>query len=236
MDSSFFLFFGRIPLLDYILIIIIPALIYLIFDDLVNNGKQGNKLEEEENTNLSESKKVIETLQPNQIKMACMSCHHIWIPITKKGYQTQWYNCPKCNQLSSRDDFENEYAKKEKEKMVDRNRVEHESKMTAEMSIEELQELINAKKLEASKPAAEMSIEELQSVIKLKTSEKMEPIKKPTDALYIVAIFLGIIGGLIGYILAKDDDPKMANDLLIVGIATSIIGLFLYFVFIASLF
>jgi Ca2+/Na+ antiporter len=230
MDSSFFLFFGRIPLLDYILIILILALIYLIFDYLVNNGKQGNKLEEEENTNLSESKKVIETLQPNQIKMACMSCHHIWIPITKKGYQTQWYNCPKCNQLSSRDDFENEYVKKEKEKMVDGKYP------AAEMSIEALQELINAKKLEASKPAAEMSIEELQSVIKLKTSEKMEPIKKPTDALYIVAIFLGIIGGLIGYILAKDDDPKMANNLLIVGIATSIIGLFLYFVFIASLF
>ncbi len=175
MDSSFFLFFGRIPLLDYILIILILALIYLIFDYLVNNGKQGNKLEEEENTNLSESKK-------------------------------------------------------EKEKMVDGKYP------AAEMSIEALQELINAKKLEASKPAAEMSIEELQSVIKLKTSEKMEPIKKPTDALYIVAIFLGIIGGLIGYILAKDDDPKMANDLLIVGIATSIIGLFLYFVFIASLF
>ena len=230
MDSSFFLFFGRIPLLDYILIILILALIYLIFDYLVNNGKQGNKLEEEENTNLSESKKVIETLQPNQIKMACMSCHHIWIPITKKWYQTHWYNCPKCNQLSSRDDFENEYAKKEKEKMVDGKYP------AAEMSIEALQELINAKKLEASKPAAEMSIEELQSVIKLKTSEKMEPIKKPTDALYIVAIFLGIIGGLIGYILAKDDDPKMANNLLIVGIATSIIGLFLYFVFIASLF
>jgi len=108
--------------------------------------------------------------------------------------------------------------------------------MAAEMSIEELQEIINAKKLEESKPAAEMSIEELQSVIKLKASVKTEPNKKPTDVLYIVAILLGLLGGIIGYVIAKNDDEDMANNLLIVGIATSVIVLFLYFVLIASLF
>jgi len=138
--------------------------------------------------------------------------------------------------IRSYEDFENEYVKKEKEKMVDSNRVEEESKMAAEMSIEELQEIINAKKLEESKPAAEMSIEELQSVIKLKASVKTEPNKKPTDVLYIVAILLGLLGGIIGYVIAKNDDEDMANNLLIVGIATSVIVLFLYFVLIASLF
>jgi len=174
----------------------------------------------------------------NRDKITCKNCNHSWIPAKKKWYESKWDKCPNCNEYPMNEfSYVDEEAERMKhEKMVDRNRVEHDSNMAAEMSIEELQELINAKKLEASKPAAEMSIEELQSVIKLKTSEKMEPIKKPTDALYIVAIFLGIIGGLIGYILAKDDDPKMANDLLIVGIATSFIGLFLYFVFIASLF
>jgi len=138
--------------------------------------------------------------------------------------------------IRSYEDFENEYVKKEKEKMVDSNRVEEESKMAAEMSIEELQEIINAKKLKESKPAAEMSIEELKSVIKLKASVKTEPNKKPTDVLYIVAILLGLLGGIIGYVIAKNDDEDMANNLLIVGIATSVIVLFLYFVLIASLF
>ena len=115
--------------------------------------------------------------------------------------------------IRSYEDFENEYVKKEKEKMVDSNRVEEESKM-----------------------AAEMSIEELKSVIKLKASVKTEPNKKPTDVLYIVAILLGLLGGIIGYVIAKNDDEDMANNLLIVGIATSVIVLFLYFVLIASLF
>ena len=32
-------------------------------------------------------------------------------------------------------------------------------------------------------------------------------------------LFLGIIGGILGYVVVKDDDRKMANKLLILGIA-----------------
>ena len=193
------------------MILLFLVLIFLLFINLIVDEKQGIKLEEKENINSSEYKEKIGIFSESTIDGS-----KIWD--------------------SRFEDFENEYVKKEKEKMVDSNRVEEESKMAAEMSIEELQEIINAKKLEESKPAAEMSIEELQSVIKLKASVKTEPNKKPTDVLYIVAILLGLLGGIIGYVIAKNDDEDMANNLLIVGIATSVIVLFLYFVLIASLF
>ena len=174
----------------------------------------------------------------NRDKITCKNCNHSWIPAKKKWYESKWDKCPNCNEYPMNEfSYVDEEAERMKhEKMVDRNRVEHDSNMAAEMSIEELQELINAKKLEESKPAAEMSIEELKSVIKLKASVKTEPNKKPTDVLYIVAILLGLLGGIIGYVIAKNDDEDMANNLLIVGIATSVIVLFLYFVLIASLF
>jgi len=101
--------------------------------------------------------------------------------------------------------------------------------------------MISAKKLGESKPASEMSIEELKAVIKVKRPEVKKPVntepkKKPSAIWYIVAILLGFIGGIIGYASVKDDDPNMAKNLLIVGIATTIFGLILFFLFITSLF
>ncbi len=43
-------------------------------------------------------------------------------------------------------------------------------------------------------------------------------VKKHTGAWYLVPLVLGIIGGIIGYIVIKDDDKKMATNLLIIGI------------------
>ena len=54
-----------------------------------------------------------------------------------------------------------------------------------------------------------------------KTTITASPKEKPTNAWFIIAIFLGIIGGIIGYALTKDDDQELANDLLHVGIITS---------------
>lgn len=53
----------------------------------------------------------------------------------------------------------------------------------------------------------------------LVTTEKVETIRvrKHTAAWYVVPLLLGIIGGIIGYIVIKDDDPKMAKNLLILG-------------------
>jgi hypothetical protein len=38
---------------------------------------------------------------------------------------------------------------------------------------------------------------------------------------YVIVILLGFIGGIPGYVRVKNDDPNMAKNLLIVGIATT---------------
>jgi len=49
--------------------------------------------------------------------------------------------------------------------------------------------------------------------------------EKPSKAWYILPIFFGFIGGLIGYFIIKDRDKKMATSILIVGIAISAISI-----------
>ena len=50
------------------------------------------------------------------------------------------------------------------------------------------------------------------------------PKSPPSDAWYLVPLFLGIIGGLLGYLVVKDDDEGMAGNLLLLGIAVSVIS------------
>jgi len=84
-----------------------------------------------------------------------------------------------------------------------------------------------------SKPASEMSIEELKAVIKVKKPVNTESKKKPSAMTaflwYIVAILLGLIGGILDYVITKDDDPEMANNLLFVGVFITLLGLILVF-------
>ena len=47
---------------------------------------------------------------------------------------------------------------------------------------------------------------------------EMIRVRKRTMVWYIVPLLLGIAGGIIGYLVVKDDDPKMAKNLLILGI------------------
>lgn len=55
---------------------------------------------------------------------------------------------------------------------------------------------------------------------------------KHTAAWYIVPLLFGIIGGIIGYLVIKDDDKKMATNLLILGIVmTFVLPIVLFFVF-----
>jgi len=49
--------------------------------------------------------------------------------------------------------------------------------------------------------------------------------EKPSKAWYILPIFFGFIGGLIGYFIVKDRDKKMATNILIVGVAISAISI-----------
>jgi|SRR2546427_8806779 len=51
------------------------------------------------------------------------------------------------------------------------------------------------------------------------------PKKDPTEWWYIAPIFFGFIGGLIMYFIVKEDNKKMANEGLVIGIVLSFIGL-----------
>ena len=53
-------------------------------------------------------------------------------------------------------------------------------------------------------------------------------INRPTRWWYLVPIFLGILGGLIMYLIVKDDDKKMAKNGLILSIVLTVIGLIIY--------
>ena len=52
------------------------------------------------------------------------------------------------------------------------------------------------------------------------TSEECE---KSSKLWYLVPIFLGIIGGLIAFLILKKDNPKLAKRCLIVGILLTIL-------------
>ena len=42
---------------------------------------------------------------------------------------------------------------------------------------------------------------------------------------YLLPIFVGLIGGIIAYLILRHDDPKKAKKCLYVGIALAIIGI-----------
>lgn len=48
--------------------------------------------------------------------------------------------------------------------------------------------------------------------------------EKHTSAWYLAPIFFGIIGGLIGYVVVKDDDKDFANNLLGIGVIAAVLG------------
>lgn len=65
----------------------------------------------------------------------------------------------------------------------------------------------------------------------------VEKKEKPTRLWYLVPLLLGIIGGIIGYFAVKDEDRKMARELLLVGILTSFVPIIILFlVFFSGLF
>jgi hypothetical protein len=53
--------------------------------------------------------------------------------------------------------------------------------------------------------------------------------EKPSRIWYLLAIFLNVIGGIIGYFLLKDKDRKFAERLLIVGVIMIVVDLLLLF-------
>lgn len=51
--------------------------------------------------------------------------------------------------------------------------------------------------------------------------------RKRSAAWYLLPIFVGVIGGIIGYFAVRHDDPTLAKRLLYVGIGISAAGIIL---------
>ncbi len=51
---------------------------------------------------------------------------------------------------------------------------------------------------------------------------------KPTPLLWLVPIFMGLLGGILMYIAVKDEDQKNANAAILVGFLSTIALIFLY--------
>ena len=142
--------------------------------------------------------------------------------------------------------------------MIDAKKLE-ESKPASEISIEELEAAIKAKtakvyeyimnnnqRLNVANAAATLDLpaEEVEkSVFKLVSEGKLTKKghtyqngeknrvkkKKPTAVWFIVVILMGIIGGLLGYAVLKNDHPKMANGLLFIGAFITLLALIILF-------
>jgi len=54
--------------------------------------------------------------------------------------------------------------------------------------------------------------------------------EKPTSLLYLVPIFMGLLGGILMYIAVKDQNQEMANDGMFVGVFVTFIGITFYVV------
>ena len=67
-------------------------------------------------------------------------------------------------------------------------------------------------------------MEETEEVYENKNEEPQKENKsKPSNFWYLLPIFFGIIGGIIGYFAIRDRDRKMAKNLLIVSIVILVV-------------
>lgn len=53
----------------------------------------------------------------------------------------------------------------------------------------------------------------------------MEQIKSRSSTWYLLPIFVGLVGGVIAYLVLRHDDPKKAKKCLYVGIALAMVGI-----------
>lgn len=58
---------------------------------------------------------------------------------------------------------------------------------------------------------------------------------KPTLLLWLVPIFMGLLGGILMYIAVKDEDQKKANTAILVGFLSTIALIFLYVIIFSAL-
>jgi len=53
----------------------------------------------------------------------------------------------------------------------------------------------------------------------------MEQVKTRSNMWYLLPIFVGLIGGIIAYLVLRHDDPNKAKKCLYVGIILAVIGI-----------
>ena len=56
------------------------------------------------------------------------------------------------------------------------------------------------------------------------TDSYSQPLRGPSKVWYLVPIFFGIIGGLVMYLVLKDEDRKMAKKGLVLGIILTVVS------------
>ena len=59
---------------------------------------------------------------------------------------------------------------------------------------------------------------------------------KPTYLLWLVPIFMGLLGGILMYIAVKDQDQLKANRAILVGIIPTVVIIIIYFTILTSMF
>jgi uncharacterized membrane protein YeaQ/YmgE (transglycosylase-associated protein family) len=53
----------------------------------------------------------------------------------------------------------------------------------------------------------------------------MEHVKSRSSMWYLLPVFVGLIGGIIAYLVLRRDDPKKAKKCLYLGIVLAIVGI-----------
>ena len=54
--------------------------------------------------------------------------------------------------------------------------------------------------------------------------------RQRSKAWYLLPVFLGILGGIIGFFVMRHDSPKMARNSLIIGVANLVVGIIIGYV------
>ena len=54
--------------------------------------------------------------------------------------------------------------------------------------------------------------------------------RQRSKAWYLLPVFFGILGGIIGFFVMRHDSPKMARNSLIIGVANLVVGIIIGYV------